>query len=159
MDDLGKKIKRLYREQRRYLRDTALARLQAVRNQYKHKWRLTLFLWLFPLLLALLVVAYTEDMAQIISELWAGFSLVLMFGILLTKYRGVHLHLRFSTIMSVSLLLSLVMLLPFIFFIEVTNRWMAAIVVYNICLALCVIGSFGFYLLVMAISPPREPYG
>jgi hypothetical protein len=39
------------------------------------------------------------------------------------------------------------------------NIWMAAIVVYNICLALYVIGSFGFYLLVMGINPPGEPYG
>lgn len=159
MDELGRKIKTLYREQRLYLRDTMKARLQAVRDQYKHNWRLTLFLWLFPLLMAFAIVAFTEDMAQVVSDLWFGFSLVLMFGILLIKYRGIHLHLRFSTLMSVSLLLSLAMLLPFVFFIEVTNIWMAAIVVYNICLALCIIGSFGFYLLVMGINPPKEPYG
>ena len=159
MDDFGKLTKTLYREQRKYLRGTALAIREAIHNQYKHKWRLTLFLWLFPLLLAFAVVAFTEGMAQVISDLWFGFSLVLIAGVLLTKYRGVHLHLRFSILMSVSLLLSLVMLLPFVFFVEVTATWMAAIVVYNICLALCIIGSFGFYLLVMGISPPKEPYG
>jgi hypothetical protein len=159
MDELTKLVKRLPPDQRERVYGFTSAIDKAIQDQFKHKLRLTLAVLIFPGIMGLSVVAYPETIAQVIADLWGVFIVVLLAGILLTTHRGIHLHRRFFLLMSASMALALAMLLPFILFIEVTNRWMAAIVVYNICLALYVIGSFGFYLIVMGINPPKEPYG
>jgi hypothetical protein len=60
--------------------------------------------------------------------------------------------------MASSLVLAIVMLLPFIFFVEISAPFFAAIVIYNISLAFYVTVSMGIYLVMMGIKPPSEPY-
>ncbi|MBS4016462.1 MAG: hypothetical protein KGZ86_08535 [Candidatus Latescibacteria bacterium] len=158
MNELGKQTRTLYREQRQYLRGTAEAMQLAIRNQFKHNWRQTLPVLVFPAIMALSAIAFPDTISQVIADLWGIFSVLLFAGILLTFYRGVRLHRRFSLLMACSMSLALAMLFPFVFLLDINNRWLAAIVIYNVCLALYALISFSIYLLLMGFKPPREPY-
>lgn len=158
MDEWRKRYNLLDPDQRKYIADTAEAMLDTASKRFMHNWRQTLMVLVFPGLMAVYAVIDPESAGRVISDLWNFFSFVLVVGIFLTTYRGIRLHSRFSLLMSSSMVLALAMLVPFVFFLEITARWMAVVVLYNTFLAFYVIVATSIYLLMMGIAPPREPY-
>jgi len=158
MDEWRRHYNSLDRNQREHIYETAKAMLDAASKQFMHNWRQTLPILLSPGLMSFYAIVDPETAGRVIEDLWGVFTIVLLLGIFLTLYRGVRLHSRFSLLMASSLVLAIVMLLPFIFFVEISAPFLAAIVIYNISLAFYVTVSMGIYLVMMGISPPREPY-
>ena len=158
MDEWRKYYSLLTPEQRRFMKELGENLEKEAKHEFMHKWRQTLPVLLFPALMSLFAVIDPETAGRVIEDLWGVFSIILLLGIILAMYQGVRLHRRFSLLMACSLILAIVMLVPFIFLVDVTTSWMAVIVIYNISLAFYLVVTMGIYLVMMGINPPRGPY-